>query len=204
MKLSRAAANRYTRTIGFLSEQAQMDLALAVASLDWDTADIKALEANRNYVIAKAWQIAQRYGTAAASEAADYFEACAAAAAPRAKIAAKVADSARIEGVDASVRYAAGALFKSGGADVKSFTDIVNGALCRMVVTAANETIAQSGKDAGVKVRYARIIGDENPCELCIDLASRGFVWAEDELIEPHDHCKCALVPGFGDNPELV
>lgn len=47
-------------------------------------------------------------------------------------------------------------------------------------------------------VRYARVPTSANPCDWCVMLASRGFVFHSADLAEAggHEHCECVVVPG--------
>lgn len=47
-------------------------------------------------------------------------------------------------------------------------------------------------------LRYARVPTNSNPCEWCVMLASRGFVYSSADNAEAgsHEHCKCVVVPG--------
>ena len=49
-------------------------------------------------------------------------------------------------------------------------------------------------------VRYARVPTSGNPCDFCLMLASRGFVYYDQVRAEEgrHDHCSCVAVPGNG------
>ena len=47
-------------------------------------------------------------------------------------------------------------------------------------------------------VRYARVPTSGNPCDWCVMLASRGFVYHSQGLAEAggHEHCCCVVMPG--------
>ena len=47
-------------------------------------------------------------------------------------------------------------------------------------------------------MRYARVPTNSNPCEYCVMLASRGFVYhtAANAEAGSHVHCQCVVVPG--------
>lgn len=47
-------------------------------------------------------------------------------------------------------------------------------------------------------VRYARVPTNSNPCDYCVMLASRGFVYrtAKDAEAGSHAHCRCLVCPG--------
>jgi len=47
-------------------------------------------------------------------------------------------------------------------------------------------------------VRYARVPTNSNPCDYCVMLASRGFVYrtAKDAEAGSHAHCQCLVCPG--------
>lgn len=49
-------------------------------------------------------------------------------------------------------------------------------------------------------VRYARVPTSGNPCDFCLMLASRGFVYYDQVRAEEgrHAHCSCVAVPGNG------
>lgn len=206
MKLSRRSCELYANNIKAISEVAERSFVESIASLPWDGVDIATLEANRDYAIAKIFQNIETYGNAAAAEAADFFEAVASSAGRKAlAVGADIAEVADFVEINASARWAAGSLFtETGIPDVAAFSERCSGAITRMVMKAANETIVNSAKANKMPVKWARIVTDAKACDDCIRLASYGFTWDEGDFFEIHDHCHCAFVPGFGDDPQLV
>ena len=117
---------------------------------------------------------------------------------------AKMADDPDPKKVEADVRYSARCLFQeepNADAFIKSCTAQAQ----RHAMASANQTVIDNCRKK--KVRYARVPTSPHPCDFCLMLASRGFVYATretaGELGQYHNHCRCRIVPGFGKNPTL-
>lgn len=205
MKLSRNSCEEYANEIRSLCELASKDMSSSLMALPWDGATLAELEFNRDFAIAQIFQSMEKYGTASASVAADFFEAIASFAGKRAQaVGAEIADLTDFEQINKSVRWAAESLFPASGVpDVEAFATRCGGIVERVVMKAANNTIIESAKANKAKVKWARICTDPKPCDDCLRLESYGYTWDEGEFFEIHDHCHCAFVPGFGDNPTI-
>ena len=187
--ISEAAKHRYNTQVRAVAERSEMAIAEQIASLDWDV-DYELVKANERYIIAKVYQITGRYGEAAGSLAADMFEACMGAG--RKAVVADMAETATLGNINASIHYAAQSLYGEGGMDLAAFSSRCAGITSRMVVSQANRTMAKSAEKHNCK--YERVTSGDNVCPLCEELAAKGAVWDSDDLIEPHDGCKCTMI----------
>lgn len=91
------------------------------------------------------------------------------------------------------------------GAPADAVADAVSAARSRVaaradyeVRRAANEAIVGSARRDPLGPRFARVPGGAKPCDFCIMLGSRGFVYHTAELAShAHANCRCRIVPGF-------
>ena len=107
------------------------------------------------------------------------------------------------DAVDATVRYQ---IRKLMDGDAEGFARAC-GALARdSAVRQLNSTImANTARDRGRGVRFARVTTGRENCPFCIMLAGRGAVYHSREtagaLSHYHRNCDCKIVPSFGDDP---
>ena len=142
-------------------------------------------------------------GTASVT-AADYFDAAYSLYTGKYEHGATTAESPDSKKVEADVRYSARYLFQEEP-DVDSFVKSCASQAQRHAMARANQTIMDNCRKK--KAHYARVPTSASPCDFCLMLASRGFVYATKEtageLGQYHNHCRCRIVPGFGESPIL-
>lgn len=201
MILPRHVVDSYGREQGAIMKKASSEIARVANMLDW-TGDYSELILNRDAMVAVMGDTVTKYGGAAAANAAELFESMDEAFTGTYKAATMEAETV-LANVKSTVHFAAGSLFPGDGAppDVDAFVKRLCDATVRMVNQQAMDTMRANNR-AGVM--YRRVVNGSKTCFDCYDLASRGYVWEVDELIEPHDGCMCSLVPGFGEDPEIV
>ena len=200
MILPSSVVKAYGKEQAAIMKSAKSDLRRIANMLDW-SGDVDELVLNREAMTSVMADVVSRYGPAAAANAAELFEAMDEAYTGKYQMAEIEADTV-FDAVNSTVHYAARSLFPGDGLppDVEAFISRIESAAVRMINGQAMETMTANNRDG---IRYARVTNGEKVCPLCEELASRGYVWAVDELIEPHDGCMCSLVPGFGDDPEI-
>lgn len=200
MILPREVVDRYGKEQAKIMKTASAKVSDVAGMLDW-TGSAEELMLNRDAMISVMSDIVSSHGAAAAANAAELFEAMDEAYTGTYRVAQMEADTVLSE-VASTVRYAAGSLFPGDGAppDVDAFVSRLCNATIKLVNRQAMDTMAANDRSG---VKYRRVTNGGKVCPLCEELASRGYVWDVDELIEPHDGCMCSLVPGFGDDPEI-
>lgn len=149
------------------------------------------------------------YGAAAASLAADWYEAVRAVEGVRGfftAIPALLPDVARTDAL-------------AGWSVAKAFADVapgelavldrpavvvkVSGGLQRIVADAARETVVRSSVQDRSSAGWQRIGSGE--CGFCTMLIRRGAVYSDRTVrFASHDHCRCVAVPSFGGDPLKV
>jgi hypothetical protein len=157
----------------------------------------------RDAFVEMAQALADEYGSAAGSLAADFLEdAWAEAKMPgRCQVALAKTDPARVEG---SVRAAARDLSDGRG---EAFLQQVKAATGRHVENRHRETVRLTAdrNNGG----WARVPAPGSDCKFCLMLASRGFVYGSRKKAESsgrgryHDNCHCAAVASWQKNPRL-
>lgn len=200
MILPKSVVDSYGKEQLAIMRKAQGEIKRVAKMLNW-TDDVEELMLNRQAMTAITSDIVSKYGAAAAANAAELFEAMDEAFTGTYKVAAIEADTV-YQAVNASVHFAAESLFPGDGMppDVDAFVSRICNSATRMINQQAMDTMAANHRDG---VMYRRVTNGDNICPLCEELASRGYVWDVDQLIEPHDGCMCSLVPGFGEDPEI-
>lgn len=193
-KVTRRAMEAYARALAAASETSGSEVAASVRRVmdalpgaDVATVREAAVQAVANSV--------KRYGNAASALAAELFDEVMEAEgieAPR----AEAWDGPDADAISQGVRYQAGKL-ASGDAD--GFLDGVSELASYHTRRAASSTVARNVSRAGRGVRYARVPTRANPCPYCLMLASRGFVYRNEQTAGAgsHRHCTCVLVPGI-------
>lgn len=147
--------------------------------------------------------LTQSYGDAAATAAAEWYE-----AARRAEVggtySAVLGRTADIAEVQGSTRYAAGGLFADDPAQTLA---ILSGALQRYVLLAMRDTVGENARRDSARPRFARVPTGAKTCAWCELLASRGFVYHTKETAgiiasDYHDDCDCMIVSSW-DKPDI-
>lgn len=104
------------------------------------------------------------------------------------------------EGTEKATR---GIFQKAVDGDVPSMTTQLLERADYEVKRAAGRTVLDNSIADPRKPRYARVPSGIETCDFCIMLASRGFVYRSNasagEINHYHSHCRCRIVPGFGD-----
>lgn len=201
MELQAQAFDAYSAAIARQADEASSRLLAFVDGLDFSGGYMEK-KASRDAVIAFMQALAVRYGDAAATLAADFYDEIAEAAG--AGVAdAVLAETASDASVAGSVRYSAKKLF-GREPDEDAFKRGCAAALARYVKKAANDTMSRNAVRDGRKgAKFARVPQGAETCAFCVMLASRGFVYASKETAGEfghfHDHCDCKVVVGFGD-----
>ncbi|MBX9035039.1 hypothetical protein [Gordonibacter massiliensis (ex Traore et al. 2017)] len=178
------------------------DLEAFVKGLDF-SGGYDEKKAARDAVVERIQMLAARYGDAAATLAADFYNEIADGAG--ASVAdAVLADTATDASVAGSVRYSAKLLFGQEP-DADAFRRACAASLARFVKKAANDTVSKNAvRDGRRGAKFARVPSGSETCMFCVMLASRGFVYANRETAGEfdhfHDHCDCRVVVGFGDD----
>lgn len=149
------------------------------------------------------------YGAAAASLAADWYEAVRAVEGVRGfftAIPALLPDVARTDalaGWSVAKAFAGVAPGELAVLDRPAVVVKVSGGLQRIVADAARETIQTSSLADPAADGWQRVGSGE--CDWCNVLISRGAVYSEATVrFASHDHCKCSAVPSFGGVPVTV
>lgn len=142
--------------------------------------------------------LAQEYGDAAATAAAEWYEAQRAAQVGG-RYAAVLGETVPDGQVQGSVRYAAGHLF---GDDPAQTLALLSGSLQRFVLYGSRDTIARNAGRDRARPRFARVPTGAKTCAWCSMLASRGFVYLTRETAgiardHYHDDCDCQIVADF-------
>lgn len=193
------AYSDYFNAVKGCSEAAQLDFAKI-----WALIDLNKPDEARDLLLELLPPLVDQYGEAAATAAAEMYEAVMMAE----KGIYKAADIADTYGskIEKSVRYAAGFIFNDE--KEKSFSTL-SLALDYYLKQPARDTVFNNCKrDRNLGARYARVPQGETTCDFCIMLASRGFVYrtknsAGDMGNDYHHSCDCLPVVSFVDNPSV-
>ena len=197
--LSRDAFDRYDRQVRNLADGAE-DYTRRMLDAYMGQNPDASVEQCREFareVMAEAVRI---YGDAAATAAADYYDAAMEASgngAPRALLSNAV-DPVQVEKV---ARYQAG---KLASGDVKGFVKECAAYVGDSAKRAANDTTLRNAQRDGRRgVRYARVPTGAETCTFCRMLASRGFVYKSDKSAGQFNHfhrgCDCRIVASADD-----
>lgn len=86
----------------------------------------------------------------------------------------------------------------------EDFFDKIENIVERNVRDIAGETIFKNVSEDKSRPRYASVPSG-GACPYCEMIASRGFVYVNEDTVDAshHDHCQCVAVPGWGDNPQV-
>ncbi|UOQ57238.1 hypothetical protein MUN78_16535 [Leucobacter allii] len=160
--------------------------------------DLTRPELARDALIEFMPMLAQEYGDAAATAAAEWYE-----AQRRGQIAgsysAVLGEGASAEQVAGTTRWAAGQLFDG---DPSQTLLLLGEALQRFVLQGARDTVAANASRDPARPRFARVPMGRKTCAWCSMLASRGFVYWSEETAgiargHFHDGCDCQVVSSF-------
>ena len=146
-------------------------------------------------------RLVERYGTDAASLAAQWYEVQREAAGVGGRFAALPSGSPYLDVVEPAVRRTAGALWTPTPADMLTGLTAVIG---KYVLAAGRQTIADNaGRDP--KARGWGRVTRRGACNFCRMLAGRGGVYTEASVhFAAHGDCNCAAAPNWDRNaPEV-
>lgn len=147
--------------------------------------------------------ISQRYGDAAATLAAEWYDVQAEAA--HAKLESALTETTwSPTAVDKVARYQA-RLLKDG--DDSGFANGCASWAGNVIRTSLNATVlANARRDRRYGVRFARVPTGRETCPWCYMLSSRGAVYysrrSAGEQAHWHRNCDCKIVPGFENDPD--
>ena len=184
-------------TMQALSGEAQEIIAAALATAT-ETADPAQI---RDELIAIMQAVVERYGSASAASAADWYEVMRGLEAnlpdyPRVQLAPAISPTV----VEAKVRAVAGPLWVENGTDQVSTA--LTGMVDRIVKAAGRDTITLAAEKDPARPRFARIPSGTETCAFCRMLASRGFDYSTLKAAGAdrkfHAHCDCMIVPSWG------
>lgn len=186
---TRAQVSAYARSQVLIREAAERELRRVLDRIDMsDPAQM------RDVLLEVVPALVDKYGTTAASIAAEFFE-------DLLDSPAVLADPVAAAAIEASVRWGVDPAFRQGATGAA--VDHVTGAMHRHVLQQGRDTL-----DASVRstrgVSYARVLNGSGDCAFCRMLASRGFVYGTKsdagEGNKFHSHCDCQIVPGRSDD----
>lgn len=196
MNLTRQELNEYDSMLGRLEGEAFEYVSSRVGSF-LEQFPGATVEEVREFAIECATYAVAAFGDAAATEAADLYDAMASASGMNLKPALiDTSDPARF--IDSGIRYQIGK-FLSG--DIQGFVSQCGNLAKEQVARRANETMRLNAKRDGL--RYARVPMGGETCTFCAKLASKGFVYksakSAGEGHKFHRNCRCKVVPEFGE-----
>lgn len=87
-----------------------------------------------------------------------------------------------------------------------TFVHASSDAVADEVHRAANDQMARSGEALGASMFALVPMTDSKTCMTCVGRAARGFyrpAKGAASLAKTHEHCRCKVVPAFGDHPEV-
>ena len=192
MLIPRSWLKRYSDAINVVSEQGKAELVRLLAEVDFSR-DVATV---RNEVIAIMQACCGASSTVAARLAADFYDGI------RAEFGLAdgfeaVVDSGRVpEATSGAVRA-----FVQDIVDEKPIEQFVEKCVNRLdheTRLAANKCVERNTRFDPAKPKWARIPMGAETCEFCIMLASRGFVYGNEDLAShAHANCDCRVVPSW-------
>ena len=190
--IPRSYVENYSKSITTTSEKARESLVAALTQLDYS----RPVAEIRDAVIA-IMQIACGASTdVAACLAADFYDGL------RVRMVGEslgaVAESMRNpDATDGAIRAFIQIIVDGG--NVEKFIQKCAGRLDYENNRAANMCMAANAKKDPLKPKWARVPTDDDACEFCLMLASRGYVYGSEELAShSHENCRCRVIPGWG------
>lgn len=182
----------YYNSVKACSQAAQRDFMKVWALLDFDD-----LETAKLILLDLLPGLVEKYGDAAAEAAAEMYEAVCLAETGK-RTTAELAKASQKK-VRKSVHYAS--TLMAAGAFDKAF-GVLRSALDYHVKKPARDTVERNAKRDGI--RWARVPQGTSTCAWCIMLASRGFVYHDEDLAKEshgyHEGCDCLPVPSTKKN----
>lgn len=143
--------------------------------------------------------IADKYGVAAATLAADWYDESRTDAGVPGSFTASPADIPDATRFDALARWGVGPLF-GGSPDEALALNLIAGGLQRIILNANRDTITGATAADPAKPRWARH-ASANACAFCALMASRGPVYRSQSSAgdgaKYHDDCHCAVIEVF-------
>lgn len=175
-------------------------LAVGDLGVVWRTVDTPA--AARDTMLELLPQLADVYGSAAATLGADWYDEMRDAAEVPGRFRAVPADLPDRGRTDSLARWAVGPLFQATP-DYTSARTLVEGGFQRLIADADRGSVARSAvADPGA--RGWQRAGDGS-CTFCSMLIARGAVYSEASAdFASHDHCNCVATPAFINRPVPV
>jgi hypothetical protein len=144
-------------------------------------------------------RLLDRYGSAAAAVAADWYDNYRATVATKTRFEASPAVP-KVDEASAVVGAGSPHLFGEN-ADRTVASRLISGALTTRILDAARETITESSIADPAAQGWQRV-ADAGACGFCLMLESRGEVYTEDSAdFASHDHCGCSAEPAFEGEP---
>ena len=186
-------AAEYQRQQGVLADALGVQVGAA-----WALLDISALKKTLPVFTAATAALVQRYGSASAGVAADYYDAARAAAGVKGTYTVIPADPAPFGQVEASVSWATKDLW-TAEPQVAPAKVLVKGAAERLVLDAGRNTIVDAVRSDRQARGWARVT-QPGCCYFCAMLASRGAAYKSQQSasFQAHDHDRCVVEPVFG------
>lgn len=183
-----------------VGQEALVSLVPAVLREAWPLLDVHDIKGTLPRFVAAVRAIVQRYGSASAAAALDYYRRERAAAgvkvaAPSLRLAPSPADSV----VEEAIGWAVSDLYGPVSPEtVAAAQEKVDAAVSRLVLDQGRQTII----DATVKDRAAKgwaRVTEQGACSFCIMLALRGAAYGSKRSADfkAHDHCNCHAEPVF-------
>lgn len=192
--IPRSYIENYSKTLNLASEKARESLVAALTQLDYS----RPVAEIRDAVIS-IMQVACGASTdIAARLAADFYDGL------RVRMVGEsfgaVAESMRNpDATDGAIRAFIQTIVDGG--DVEKFIQKCAGRLDYENNRAANMCMAANAKKDPIKAKWARVPTDDDACEFCLMLASRGFVYGSMKLAShSHENCRCRVIPGWKDS----
>lgn len=143
--------------------------------------------------------ISTRYGQAAATLAAQYYDSRRTEARPPSRFRAEVADPVPQEQVDKTVDWALHDDAPEDGGVAPQALDRLTQNAQRFILEPGRVTITTSTEKDPAKPKYARIPHGDNPCAFCLMLAERGAVYHSAKTAgdgnDYHNDCNCVPEP---------
>lgn len=200
--ISKRAYEAYCNAVDNLTRAAASTVESRI--LEWVAANPGASVAEaRDAAVAVMDDLVRKYGEAAATLAADWYDALAALAGKR--IPPAVADASGAGSKTEKVARYQAAKLESG--DAAGFARSCGEYAAHESKLALNRTVmANAKRDRRKGVRFARVPTGATTCSFCLMLASRDAVYysrkTAGEFDRWHTHCDCKVVPGFEDDPD--
>jgi hypothetical protein len=164
----------------------------------WSTLDLTRPEAARDALLRVVPLLVARYGDAAASIAADWYEQTRAAqlASRYGAFRTVLTAAVPVAAVETTVRYSAGHLFTDNPIGTLA---LLNGAVQRQTLQTARTTIVANASRDPARPVWQRVASGPKTCDFCAMLIGRGAVYATAATAggdgnDYHDHCDCQPV----------